>query len=147
VSRLLGIDVAHERALHQTLFDPLTGLPKWALLIDRTDVALARSLRTNGDVAVFALDSPRPIHGEPLDVVTLAYNLRAKLRPDDTVARIGPSTFVVVCSEIAEGSDAVLIAQRLVAVLGVTCRLGVALGGAGDVPEDLLVRALEQAAS
>ena len=45
-----------ERVQYDALFDPITGLPQWALLVDRTEVALARALRVSCKVAVCVLD-------------------------------------------------------------------------------------------
>lgn len=141
-----GRNGVRERALYDSLFDPLTRLPGWALLVDRTHMALAHALRMNRNIAVFVIDGPRPIDGRPFDVIEFAYELRSQVRTDDTVARIGPGTFVVVCNEVDEhGRNASAIAERFVSSLGVTCRLGAVLGEIGDAPERLLYRALEQA--
>jgi hypothetical protein len=67
------------------------------------------------------------------------------VRTDDTVARIGPATFVVVCNEVVEvDPDPLLIAARLVLSLGVVCRLAAVRGDAGDDPEWLLREVIDQ---
>jgi GGDEF domain-containing protein len=139
-------NLVRERALYDSLFDPVTQLPTWALLVDRTHMALAHALRTNRNIAVFVLEDPRPVGGRPFDTLEFAYQLRGQVRTDDTVARIGPTTFVVVCNEVdALGDDLSVIAERFSSSLGVTCRIGAALGEIGDAPERLLYCAIERA--
>src|SRR5947207_10956132 len=86
-----------ERARYELLLDSLTGLPRWALLIDRTAVSLARARRTGNQIAVFVLDDPRYSAGPP-DIVRIAKVLESRVRPDDTLARIGDRRFAVVCN-------------------------------------------------
>jgi GGDEF domain-containing protein len=134
-----------ERIRYQHLLDDLTGLPKWALLIDRTAVALARAARTGKHVAVFVLDDPHFAHG-PRTVKTVVAALQERLRPDDTLARLDDRRFAVMCNEIRADEDAALVARRLVYSTDIVCGLGVALGGAADTAEQLIGRALVEAA-
>jgi GGDEF domain-containing protein len=134
--------------MYESLFDDLTRLPQWPLLVDRTHMALARALRLDRSIAIVVVDRPRRVDGLPIDLVEFAYELRARVRTDDTVARIGPNTFVVVCNEVDElDPDPLLIAARLVLTLGVACRLGAVIGEVGDAPERLLIEAIEEATS
>jgi GGDEF domain-containing protein len=133
-----------ERARYETLLDPETRLPRWGLFIDRTAVALARARRARRDVAVFVLDDPRFPHG-PCDMARAANLLGDQLRPDDTLARLGPNRFGVVCNEIGANEDAAQVARRLVYDAGLVCGLGVALGGDADAPETVIARALRSA--
>lgn len=130
-----------ERARYELLFDTLTALPKWTLLMDRTAVALARSRRTDKQVAVFVFDDPH-FDGGPRDMKRVVATLQSCIRPDDTLARIGDRCFAVVCNEIQADEDAALVARRMIYGSGVICGLGVALGGADDTPEMLIGRAL-----
>jgi GGDEF domain-containing protein len=130
-----------ERARYELLLDPLTALPRWTLLIDRVSVALARSRRIEKQVAVFAIDDPH-IQGAPRDIKRVAAMLKARIRPDDTLARIGDRRFAVVCNDIGADEDAAHVARRLIYDSGVICGLGVALGDANDTPELLIGRAL-----
>jgi GGDEF domain-containing protein len=130
-----------ERARYETLLDSLTGLPRWGLLIDRTAVALARAQRTGTAVAVFVLDEPR-FPDQPYDVLVVTKALLGRLRPDDTLARIGDRRFAVVCNDIREDEDAALVAGRLIWGLGLVCGLGIALGNDHDPPELVIARAL-----
>jgi GGDEF domain-containing protein len=133
-----------ERARYENLLDSLTGLPGWSLLIDRTAVALARARRSGSEVAVFVLDEPR-LPNAAYDLLQIVHVLRSRIRPDDTLARIGVHRFAIVCNEIREDQDAALVARRLVYGSGISCGLGVALGGEQDPPELVIARALTAA--
>jgi GGDEF domain-containing protein len=130
-----------ERARYETLLDSLTGLPRWGLLIDRLGVALARAQRAGTTVAVFVLDEPH-FPDRPYDVLAVTRAMQERLRPDDTLARIGDRRFAVVCNDIRADEDAALVARRLVYSTGLVCRLGVALGNDHDPPELVIARAL-----
>jgi len=130
-----------ERARYENLRDSLTGLPRWGLLIDRTAVALARARRHDQQVAVFVLDEPHFATGT-YDVMRVVATLQERLRPDDTLARIGDRRFAVVCNDIRHDEDAALVARRLIVDTGLRCGLGVALGGDDEPPDHVIARAL-----
>ena len=130
-----------ERARYETLLDSLTGLPRWALLIDRTAVALARARRTERQVAVLVLDDPHFRDG-PRDILQVVAAIQSRIRPDDTLARIGDRRFAVVCNDISQDEDAALVARRLIFNAGLLCGLGVALGTDEAPPELVIARAL-----
>jgi GGDEF domain-containing protein len=132
-------------AQYEALFDPATRLPRWALLLDRTEVALARAQRVNRKVAVFVLDDVQSFSGALPDMARFVVALQGKVRSDDTIARVAERTFVVVCNNIGRDKDAALVAQRLVQHTDVVCRLGIALSGAGDDAPTLLSSAVKQA--
>lgn len=106
-----------ELALH----DPLTGLPNRALFLDRVGVALDRSRRTSGAVAVLFLDVDNfkgindTLGHDAGDKVLrgLADRLRAMLRPMDTIARIGGDEFTLLFEDLASEREVVLIAERI----------------------------------
>ena len=133
-----------ENARHEALLDSLTQLPRGALLIDRTTVALARARRHGRDVAVFILEQPRFPSGTH-DTRRVADVLRAALRPDDTLARIGPRRFAVVCNDLRADDDAAQVARRLVYGCGLVCGLGVALSTDRDTSIELIRRAVTAA--
>lgn len=92
------------RLEHDALHDSLTGLPNRALLMDRLNVALARSRGERREVAVLFcdLDSFKRVndtagHADG-DVVLqeTARRLQGVLRDGDTVARVGGDEFVII---------------------------------------------------
>jgi GGDEF domain-containing protein len=132
-------------AEHQALFDSATGLPGPVLVLDRLEVALARSRRLQCFVGVLVLvdvDARGPTQRPVPDLVTF---LGADLRADDVVARIHPRTFVVICGELYRPEDADHIATRLLRHVGVKGRAGIALGRPSDDALELLVRASDEA--
>jgi diguanylate cyclase (GGDEF)-like protein len=118
-------DARHADSEYDALFDPVTRLPGRPLLRDRLEVALARATRVHSHVGVLFVDVIVPDdlaagRGSSLDVLPLiAGRLRSAIRPDDTVARVGDTRFVVVCNEVADQLDLATIAQRLDAVISV----------------------------
>ena len=131
-----------ERARYETLLDSLTGLPRWGLLIDRTAVAIARAERAGTEVAVFVVEQPH-FADRAYDVLRVVQALQERLRPDDTLARIGEQRFAIVCNDIRADQDAAQVARRLVYDSGLTCAgLGVALSGTDERPEHVIARAL-----
>jgi diguanylate cyclase (GGDEF)-like protein len=150
-----------DRLAHQSLHDPLTGLPNRTLFLDRLAQAIARCRRTHAPVAVlfFDLDRFKVVNDslghdagdELLDAV--ARRLEAVVRPGDTVARFGGDEFTVLCEDLP-GDEAheraQEIARRLSAAITAPVMLhsgetflnssiGIALATTGDErPEDLL---------
>jgi diguanylate cyclase (GGDEF)-like protein len=143
---------------HLSLHDPLTGLPNRTVLFDRLEVALSRSKRTGGMVAVIFLDLDRfkrtndargHLVGDEL-LRSVARRLSSTLRPEDTIARFGGDEFVIVCENVDSLQHACDIAERLLlglregfevsgTWLSMSASVGLALStnGNGD-PEELL---------
>ena len=124
--RDLSARKAYESQLvRNALFDPLTGLPNRALLIDRLAGALRRLSRMSGLLAVVFIDVDRFKHinaslghkaGDDF-LVEFAHRVRAVLRPSDTVARLGGDEFVVLCEALENEREAMALAGRVVTVL------------------------------
>ena len=112
--------------------DPLTQLPNRVLLLDRVAQAMANAKRNDGRLALLFLDLNNfkqandtlghAAGDEVLKVV--AYRLVSAVRDADTVSRQGGDEFVILLTEIAQPSDAGLIASKLSAALGVPSRIG-----------------------
>ncbi|WP_028791886.1 EAL domain-containing protein [Thauera linaloolentis] len=106
-------------------YDPLTGLPNRRLLEDRLLVELSHAARMGSRLAVMFVDLDRfkrindSLGHEVGDrvLVEVARRIRACLREDDTVARMGGDEFVVILGNLAQPDDAVATARRIVAAL------------------------------
>ncbi len=115
-----------ERALaHQALHDPLTGLPNRSLLLDRIELALARSVRTGENVTVILIDldgfkdvNDTLGHGAGDDLLRIvARRLLQTLRDADSVARLGGDEFVVVAETSTDALHASTVASRILEAL------------------------------
>ena len=123
--------LALEMLQHQALHDPLTGLPNRTLGLDRISRALERTRRTGGRVAVLCLDLDRfgvvndsvgPDLGDVV-LVEVASRLQLALRGGDTAARLSGDEFAVVCDDVHDEGEAVLVAERVLDALRVPVHL------------------------
>jgi len=146
---------------HQSMHDPLTGLPNRLLFVDRLGQSIARCQRTKSSVGVVFLDLDRFKNindslghdaGDEL-LVAVAHTLESVIRPGDTVARFGGDEFTVLCEDLSCETArelAVEISERLLATvirpmvvcgteMFVGASVGIALASSGDErPEELL---------
>ena len=108
------------RLAHDALHDRLTGLPNRVLFLDRLAVALERSRRSPGSVAVLFIDLDRfkAVNdslghdvGDEL-LVLVADRVRANLRGGDTVARFGGDEFLLLCDDLGSQFEALALAHR-----------------------------------
>jgi diguanylate cyclase (GGDEF)-like protein len=136
----------NDKLLHFATHDVLTGLPNRALLADRIQHAVEVARRNGRPFAVLFmdLDGFKAINdslghavGDGL-LVAVAQRIRACIRGEDMVARIGGDEFVVVMSNLASPevveqlSENILAALRLDfqiedATLRVTSSIGIAV--------------------
>src|SRR4051794_7470115 len=120
-------DQLRRRALH----DQLTGLLVREVFVEELVRALHRQTRHGRPLAVLFLDLDRLKHvndsfghsaGDAL-IRCAAQRLQGRLRPSDTVARIGGDEFVVLLDELHDGSEAVTVAERMLDALHRPCLL------------------------
>jgi diguanylate cyclase (GGDEF)-like protein len=141
------------------LYDPLTGLPNRALMLDRADRMLARASRQSGmlvgalfvDIDWFK-DVTDRLGREAGDQMlkTVAERLEGVIRTHDTVGRLGGDEFVVLVESAARGARLDSLARRIIEALhkpvdiegfgpsvSLTASIGVAFGRYTS-PDDLL---------
>jgi diguanylate cyclase (GGDEF)-like protein/PAS domain S-box-containing protein len=146
---------------HQAGHDALTGLPNRVLLTDRLRQAVLGIASSGSHPVVLFIDLDRfkvvndsmgHNAGDRL-LVTMAERIRPHIRAEDTVARLGGDEFVVLVPNCMEPSQAIDIAERIIAAVAppvsidgtdfyVTASIGIAVAdGLGISPERLLADA------
>jgi diguanylate cyclase (GGDEF)-like protein/PAS domain S-box-containing protein len=150
---------AEDQLLHDAFHDALTGLRNRPLFMDRLEQAIGRIERREGAgrYAVLVIDIDRfkvvndslgHIAGDEL-LMSVARRLEACIRPGDTLARFGGDEFTVLIEDVRDVGEAKARADQILAALTRPIRLagrevftsasiGIALGGAGTVPGDVL---------
>jgi diguanylate cyclase (GGDEF)-like protein/PAS domain S-box-containing protein len=143
------------RATH----DALTGLPNRALFDDRLAAALKPGARRGELVAVLFLDLDRfKIINDTLGhsigdalLVALSQRLRASIRDEDTVARMGGDEFIFILRGLQNAEDAVRSAQKVLDAirpplyingheLYVTASVGIGLSPSDGIEPDQLLK-------
>ena len=126
VSDITARKAAEEALVHQAFHDALTGLSNRALFLDRVEHALARRNRNALDTAVLFLDLDRfksvndtfgHSAGDEL-LVAVARRMESVVRPGDTVCRLGGDEFAVLCEELGDERDALVVADRVAKAVG-----------------------------
>jgi diguanylate cyclase (GGDEF)-like protein len=122
VSRALTQHARSEaRLIHQAQHDTLTGLPNRTFVQRHLTQALARGAETGQGVAVMFLDVDRfktindtlgHSMGDEL-LVSVSRRLRANLREDDLVGRVGGDEFVIVIQGVRDAEHAIEMAERV----------------------------------
>jgi diguanylate cyclase (GGDEF)-like protein/PAS domain S-box-containing protein len=157
-------DVTESRANEKTMrkqafYDELTGLPNRALFVEHLQRTIAHTKRHAGSrfaVLFLDLDQFKTINdgfGHVLAdqlLTQVGQRLRACVRPEDVVARIGGDEFTVLVSSIASSKEIIGLTDRIHAAMELpiyvemhearaTTSIGVALGtDAYDRSEDIL---------
>lgn len=101
--------------------DPLTGLPARSLFFDRAEMALVRSVRAGGHVAVLVVDIDgfeqiESSRGEQVadDVLrAVAGRLHFEMRRTDSATRLGRSEFAVLLPDLRQREEALLVAGKI----------------------------------
>jgi diguanylate cyclase (GGDEF)-like protein/PAS domain S-box-containing protein len=132
--RFAAIQLQHDARRLEFLahHDTLTGLPNRAMFQERAREAVAHARRHDKTAAVLFidLDNFKQINdtlghdvGDGL-LKVIASRLRACVRGDDFIARIGGDEFCVLLQDIAEPREAASVAQKLLHELGKAYRIG-----------------------
>jgi len=154
-----------QRLLHDTIYDPLTGLPNRVLLEDRLEQAMARLVHdTERPFAILYLNIDRfkminetlgHRQGDEL-LLRMAERLKGTLAAGDTMARPGTDEFILLLAETRTASDAARAATRLREVLRppfllsgteafITVSVGIALVEQPGTGAEELIRRAEMA--
>jgi diguanylate cyclase (GGDEF)-like protein len=113
-------------------FDELTELPIRATLLGRFALALENAARKNAQLALLFLDLDnfKEINdtlGHAVGDQALrraAECLTSAVRGGDTVSRHGGDEFLILLAEVSKGSDAILVAEKVIAALGAPSHVG-----------------------
>jgi diguanylate cyclase (GGDEF)-like protein/PAS domain S-box-containing protein len=116
---------AEEQVRHLAFHDALTGLPNRLLFNDRLAVALAQANRGHLKLAVFYLDLDRfKVINDSLGHTVgdellrrVGDRLRACMREEDTVARIGGDEFIILAPRVGSEQDATTVARKILAAI------------------------------
>lgn len=112
--------------------DPLTALPNRILFLDRLTQAIAHARRHGDRIALLFLDldnfkqvNDALGHGAGDEVLKLvAHRIVSSLREGDTVSRHGGDEFLALLTDVSQASDAVCIAEKLLAALVAPIKVG-----------------------
>jgi diguanylate cyclase len=136
--------------VHQANHDALTGLPSRTLFVDRLDQALLLGVREDRYTSVLMLDMDgfKEVndvfgHGNgDLVLIEVAHRLISRIRPHDTVTRLGGDEYAVLLSGM-DGEEAEETSKRLADALarpfdlgGIHVDLEVSIGIATSGPGD-----------
>ena len=158
-SRAAASAVRARKVPHEDLYDPLTGLPNRALMMDRAQRMLARAGRESGllvgalfvDIDWFENVNEKlgAAAGDQL-LTTVALRLETVIRGHDTVGRLGGDEFVILVESAARGARLDSLARRVIEALhkpveldnfgpsiSLTASIGVAFGRYAT-PDELL---------
>jgi diguanylate cyclase (GGDEF)-like protein len=106
---------------HQSLHDPLTGLPNRVLFADRISQAIRTAARSGDEVAVFLMDLDRfkevndtlGHHSGDLLLQELSARLQRALRASDSVARLGGDEFGVLLPDLIDRQSIEEVVDRI----------------------------------
>lgn len=115
------LQASAQESEHAAHHDPLTGLANRLLLEDRVAHAIIRAVRHNTRMALLlvSLDAFKRVNEEyghkvgDAALVMVGERLRAAVRQQDTVARVGGDEFAIVLEEVFQQDDADRVAKTI----------------------------------
>jgi diguanylate cyclase (GGDEF)-like protein len=151
-TRYAELEAAKARIEHNALHDSLTGLPNRRYLDEILEHYAAACARSGGYAALLHIDLDRfkqindtlgHAAGDAM-LVHAAQVLKANVRSQDFVARIGGDEFVAVCTSESGSDDLSVLADRITSQMrkpvfyeGHQCRFGVSIGIAAETGENI----------
>jgi diguanylate cyclase (GGDEF)-like protein/PAS domain S-box-containing protein len=144
---------------YQAHHDALTGLPNRTLFNDRLEHGIELSKRHGTKLALFFvdLDQFKQINdslghqvGDRV-LIAVAERIKAKIRKDDTLSRLGGDEFTIIMEDIKELEDTSLLAQKIQKVLTqpihieghtlyISCSIGISLYPDDDTDANNLLK-------
>lgn len=110
---------------YQAHYDLLTGLSNRILFNDRLEQAVEKGKRQESKFALFFIDLDRfkqindslghSIGDKVLQII--AKRLQAVMRREDSISRLGGDEFTILVQNLKEGTDASLLAQKIISSL------------------------------
>lgn len=106
---------------HQAHHDSLTNLPNRLLFSDRLEQAIFKAERNKKGLALFFIDLDRfkqindslgHIFGDEV-LKIVADRLKKIIRKEDTISRLGGDEFTILAEDLRKGTDASLLAQKI----------------------------------
>jgi diguanylate cyclase (GGDEF)-like protein/PAS domain S-box-containing protein len=150
---------AEERIKFLAYYDALTELPHRLLLQDRMENALAGARRKGEQVVLMFLDldqfkAVNDSFGHSFGDILLkhvAKRIKACVREQDTVARVGGDEFLILLTSARDAADAAIAAERILAAfshnfdiqgqsLNVTCSVGISMFPEHGADSETLIR-------
>lgn len=111
-----------EELIHQAYYDPLTGLPNRAFLMERLrEASLRKNLQGEKQLGVLFIDIDRfkrvndslgHAVGDML-LIAIAFRLERCLRPQDTIARLGGDHYVILLEDVQGIEQASDLAEKI----------------------------------
>ncbi|MEK8024237.1 MAG: GGDEF domain-containing protein [Candidatus Hydrogenedentota bacterium] len=163
--RTQALEESEQRARHDALHDPLTGLPNRMLLGDRirkTIQECQREISRRFAVLFIDLDRFKTINdtmghqaGDEM-IRGMAKRISASIRPGDTATRVSGDEFAVLLDEVRDQEEALAVATRLhealappFDILGTAIQgsfsVGIALGSCMTTDADFILREADAA--
>ncbi len=152
-----ALHTAQREIEYLNLYDPMTSLPKWQLVSERTlhELKWSRVGKYQLGVAILDLDRFVTINAtygaENSDLVLaeIGRRLVGKMRTTDVIGRLDGDTFIVVRSQIDDPSELAVVADEIVALFRepfaigddrvlISASFGLALSTTDSTPENLM---------